>query len=288
MEHPKPGDTIGIFSPSSYVETEKIQKSLEVLESAGFKPLVHEQTYARHNQSAGTHEEKLQALYELYENPEVKAVWAAGGGNRALHLLDKIDYDRIKANPKTIIGFSDTTALLNAFYKKAGINGLHAAVLTKLADHKHEKETLEVLQGNDASLPLESGTVIKPGKVEGKMIGGNLSVFMHVVPLLYKPEDFKGHIVFLEDCNEELSHLDRKFLFLKQMGVFENCEGLILGGFSNLKDSGRPYGFTLEDIIKEHTQVMSRPVVINTPIGHADYLFPIRFGAFHSFDTATI
>ncbi len=271
-----PGDMIGVFAPSSYVEREDIEASKAVMEELGYQVFVHPQTYARHHQSAGTHEEKAKALYELWDNKEIKAMWAAGGGNRALHLIDHLDFTKFK-EPKILIGFSDVTALLNAFNARLGITTYHGPVFKNLYRYRQMEHLRTLLSGKDTPYPFENCTILQEGAAEGQLVGGNLSVFL---PLVSTPDcpDLNGAILFLEDCDDHISRFDRMLLHLKRQGVLGKINGLIIGEFLNLQDSARPYGFTLEQIIREHTQNLDIPVVMNTPFGHGETLYTLPIG----------
>lgn len=273
------GDLIGVMAPSSAVEREDIERSAAFLEEQGYNAYIHPQTYARNNQSAGTHQDKIEALHELYRTPDIKAIWAAGGGNRALHICDALDYELIKANPKPLIGFSDVTALLNSIYAHCGIHNLHAPVFKHLHRHKHSTQTLELLSGNkDAqTLNLKKATVINDGYARGRIIGGNLSLFQYLPQTL--PRDFwKGGILVLEDCNEELSRIDRMLLHLRRLGIFKEVSAVLFGEFTDLKESGAPFGFNLREIIEEHVNGLNIPIAINTPVGHGENLYPLWVG----------
>lgn len=265
------GDTIGVFAPSSYVEKADIEKSSKALQERGYKVYIHPQTFRRYNQSAGTTDEKISALNDLLKNLDVKAIWCAGGGNRALHIIDHLDYKLIKKAQKPLIGFSDVTALLNAIYAHTGQMGLHAPVFKQLWKHKDLNKTLDILGGptKKNTLTLSKKNIVKKGRSTGHMIGGNLSIFQYLPQTLPK-KFWTGGILFLEDCNEELSKIDRMLLHLKRLGVFQDINGLIFGEFTDIKDTARPFGFTLDNLIAEHTHGLKIPITKNAPFGHGE------------------
>lgn len=265
---------IGVFAPSSYVEKADIDASRVALEAHGYEVFVHPQTYARDNQSAGTVAEKLEALHSLYADPTIHAIWAAGGGNRALHILEGLDIDLIKANPKPMIGFSDVTALLNVITARTGIVNYHAPVFK----HLHQEGVIARFLSSD--FPLDKAEILNAGKAEGRLFGGNLSVFQYLSADI--PD---GAIIFLEDCNEELSRIDRMLLHLRRSGVFERAAGIVFGEFMDLADSARPFGFTIEDILREHTDGLDIPVVMNAPFGHGGNNYALPIGQSAALDT---
>lgn len=267
---------IGVFAPSSKIDKTDIQTSKAFLEEKGYNVFIHPQTFAQDKQSAGTHLEKLSAFYDLWKNDNIDFIWAAGGGNRCLHWIDDIDYASLDA-PKTVIGFSDVTALLNALYACKGFTSIHGPTFNKLTKVDQIDELFDFIETDRFHYFFKDAKIIREGKVEGHLIGGNLSLFQYLPHTL--PDKFwQGGILFLEDCNEELSRVDRMILHLKRSGIFDDINGLILGQFSPIPETGTPFGFTLEDIIREHTSELEIPVIMNAPFGHGPTLTPLPIG----------
>ena len=268
---------IGVFAPSSWVEKENMERTQALLKEHGIETYIHPQTYLRHNQSAGTSADKLKAFHELYSDPEITHIWAAGGGNRCLHWIDDIDYASLKEE-KPVIGFSDVTALINALYAHKGFKGYHAQTFGRFSRFPHQDEMLSLLRGEKITYHFEEADVLKDGEAEGHLIGGNLALFQ------YLPQSLPGHywkdgILFIEDWNEELSRIDRMMLNLKRTGVFKDVKGIIFGEFSRIpEECGTPFGFSLEDLILDHTEGLDIPILINAPIGHGKSLHPFIIG----------
>ncbi len=274
----KKGDLIGIMSPSSTVVAPDLVAGIEILESRGFMVEVHPQTYMQNHSSAGTHADKINALHDLYGKKEIRALIASGGGNRALHLLDQIDYGHIRRHPKIIMGFSDVTALLNAFNARAAMTTFHGPVLKWLSRTVDLDHNFDLLSGKKVSYPIDQAEIIHTGTAHGPLIGGNLTVFSHLIGTRYMPK-IDGSILFLEDINEEISNLDRLFLRLRRTGVLDRISGLVLGQFTDPKDTGKkPFGFSLEEIFREHTQGLKIPIITNAPFGHTDMLYTMPVG----------
>ncbi len=286
----KKGGTIGVFAPSSWVDPEDIEKSSQYVESLGYNVFIHPQTYEREHQSAGTILQKAMAFQGLWQRKDIDAIWIAGGGNRCLHLLSALNLEALKrAEPKPVIGFSDATALLNTLHAHTSIITFHGPVFKNL--HKHNPEQLNhlftLLEGEkNTSYLIKKDNIIKEGKASGRLIGGNLSIFQYL-PQIWINDICDNAIIFLEDCNEEISRIDRTFTYLRQLGIFKKCAALLLGEFSNLKDTGRPYGYTLKDIILEHTENLDIPVLCNMPFGHGKNLYSFPIGASATLDTDT-
>lgn len=282
--HIKPGDTIGIFAPSSKIEKEDIEKSVKTLEKHGYKAFIHPQTFEQENQSAGSHLQKTLAFQGLWQRKDISAIWAAGGGNRCTHLLENINFEKIKNKPKLLIGFSDVTALLNAIYAHTQIPAVHGPVFKNLHKHKEQDELFTLLGGGNISLPLTQENILQDGKASGHLIGGNLSLFQYL-PQTLPNEFWKGGILFLEDCNEELSRIDRMLLHLKRLKIFDQVNGVIFGQFTPIPESGTPFGYTLNDIISEHTEGLNIPILYDMPFGHGKNLYPLPIGINAEIDT---
>lgn len=274
----KKGDMIGVMAPSSFVEDDKVKKAVKFIKNKDYEVFLHPQYEARFNQSAGTTEQKLEAFHDLIANPTVKAIIMAGGGNRAMHMLDQIDYGLVKDNPKIIMGFSDVTTILNAIRSKTGLTTIHGPVLTWLCKQGGQFDfNMGLLSGDTPDYPMEKCRILREGSAEGHMVGGNLSIF-HLLPNGPIPPVTKGGILFLEDLREEINKIDRMLLHLRRTGVMGEISGLVCGSFSNLGDNGRPYGFTLDDLVMEHTEGYNIPVVMDAPFGHGDELYAMPVG----------
>lgn len=276
------GDTIGVMAPSSYIEPEKLAAGVAVLEQAGFKVKIHPQTLAKHNQSAGTQAQKLAAFHDLLSDKEVKAIIAAIGGNRSALMLEGLNYDLIRQNPKIIMGFSDCTALQNGLYAKTGLVSFYGPTISKLpaVSPESRQHCLDLLTHptGPASFPTHGLQILKKGSAKGIFMGGTLSVFCSLIGTPYLP-DPHGKILFLEDINEELNRIDRMLWHLRTALPFENLAGILFGQFTSCQDTGkRPFGFTLEDILREKTAGLTCPVAMNAAFGHGEDLFPLPIG----------
>ena len=273
------GDTIGVMAPSSRFPQADLEAASKILQGYGYKVFIHPQCYETLHQSAGTHAQKIAALHELSADKNINAVFFAAGGNRALHLLDKIDYDLIARHPKIYMGFSDCTALLNAFAARCGLITWHGPTLRKFhVGHNQADANIRLLEGKDKIIPLDAATVLKPGTATGRLFGGNLNVFRRLIGSREMPP-IDDAILFFEDCNEETSRLDAEFCFLRRSGIFDKASAIIFGQFTNLLDTGTPFGFTFEDIIAEHTHGLNIPILMNAPFGHAEDLYAMPIGA---------
>lgn len=266
----KTGDTIGIFAPSSRTDKERINQGKKILESNGFKVFIHPQCKLEKHQSAGSAEEKAAAFHDLLNDPSINCIMAACGGNRALHSLPFIDWGNENIKSKKIIGFSDFTAILNAGHHKGGTQGYFGpdiSWLPRMSDKEIELFINSITSG-DLIIKSKKTKALNEGECTAPIFGGTLALLQSMIGTDHLP-DASGHILFLEDEYEENSRIDRMLWQLKNALPFSKLKGLIFGSFTNCQDNGRlPFGFSLEDIIKEHTADLDIPIVMDMPFGH--------------------
>ncbi len=276
----KIGDTIGVMAPSSRIAHEHMDAAKSLLENKGYKVFIHPQVLKysgneNKTQYAGSVIEKLNAFHDLVRDPKIRAIFFATGGQRCATILDGIDFDLVRNNPKTYMGFSDLTSLLNKITAHTKIPTWHGPNAKTLLRNPQADFNFRLLHGEEKSIPLNDAKILSDGAATGIMIGGNLAAFC----AMHKSDcpDPNGAILFLEEVSEELTAIDRNLLSLKRGGLFKKLGGIIFGQFTDMKDTGTPFGFTLEDIIREHTDGLNIPVLMNAPFGHDNDLpsFPI-------------
>jgi muramoyltetrapeptide carboxypeptidase len=271
------GDMIGVMATSCWLKESDLLASKAFFEAQGYKIFIHPQATNRLNQSAGTAQSKIDALHDLFLNKEIKAIFGARGGNRAITMMDGLDMDIIRNNPKIVMGYSDMTVLLNGIFHQTGLIGFHGPLFREMPKRPESAAVMAVLAGEQASFDLVGSRIINAGEAQGRLIGGNLSLLQTLSGTSFKP-DTNGAILFLEDIGDHISRYDRMLAHLKLAGWLDGLRGIICGDFSNMKDDeDRPFGFTLEDIIREHTSDLDIPIVMDAPFGHGDALpcFPV-------------
>ncbi|HEY0902187.1 MAG TPA: LD-carboxypeptidase [Micavibrio sp.] len=283
-----PGDTIGIMASSSRVDAARVDAGVKALEARGYKVKIHPQTYATYTttagvltSSAGTPAEKVAALHDLWADDDVKAIMIARGGNEAAEMLPLLDYKAIAAKPKILIGFSDVTALSNGIHRQTGMVTYHGLLLHSMGvvDPGDLSQCFSLLSGQDKNIQLDGAHTLRAGTVQGRLLGGNLSVLCSLLGTPYAP-DFQDGLLFIEDIGDELSRMNRFFLQLKLAGVFNKISGLIVGDFSDITDTGRlAFGRGITDMVTQHTQGTSFPVLLNAPFGHDKRLVTLPVGA---------
>lgn len=261
----KPNDVIGIFSPSSIIDEDRFHQGIAILHAQGFRTKIHPQTFYKNLSSAGFPNDKANALHDLITDNEVNVIMAACGGNHAVHFLDLIDYNLIRKYPKLIGGFSDVTALSCALYSKAKISSFHAPTIQSLT--RIDDISLSSIKSGINEISFLDSQALKTGTASGTLLGGNLAMLSSLLGTDYAP-NFENAILFIEDINEELSRIDRMLWQLRNALPFEKLSGIIFGEFLNAHDTGRPFGFTLDEIIDTHTKHLTIPILKNAPIGH--------------------
>ncbi len=269
------GKTIGVFSPSSAILRDRFDIGANILEQHGYKLVIHPQTYSGADtgtQLAGTTEDKIKAYADLASDQSIDFIMAATGGNRACFLLPELE--KLPSH-KPIMGFSDITALLAAHYKM-GIKGWFGPTVQTFArmDQHHIDLTFNLLSGDHPSISFKNAETIKNGTVTAPIFAATLSNLCALIGTPHFP-DLSGHILILEDIGDELNRYDR---MLWQIFATIKPAGLVFGQFIDNKDTGRPYGEFLNQIIKKHSQHIDTPIISNADIGHDGRIFPIPVG----------
>ena len=276
------GDTIGMLCPAGYMAMEKVQTCIQILQEWGYNVKVGKmvgsdsQTYF-----SGTDEERLNDLQEILDDDKVKAVLCARGGYGMGRIIDKIDFKKFKKQPKWIVGYSDITVLHSHLYSNYYISSLHAPMAGAFNDEGHKNEFVlslkNALEGKKIKYSCPVHEFNKKGEAIGELIGGNLALLAHLVGT---DSDLKtrGRILFIEDTGEYLYNIDRMMHQLKRSGKLYRLAGLIIGGFTDIKDTERPFGKTAYEIIKDIVKEYDYPVCFDFPVSHTDRNYALKIG----------
>lgn len=272
------GDSVAIISTARKISLDEIKPAIELLESWGLKVVVGKTIGLENNQFAGTLQERIDDLQDVLDDATIKAIWCARGGYGTVQLIDKIDFSIFKKNPKWIIGYSDIT-VLHAHIHNFGIETLHATMPINISKNSEDaKESLKnALLGNQLYYEFPSHQLNISGKPNGEIIGGNLSVLYSLLGSK-SSINTKNKLLFLEDLDEYLYHIDRMLQNLKRNGYFENVSGIIVGGMTQMRDNDIPFGKTAEEIILEIVKPYNIPVIFGAPFGHLDDNRTLIFG----------
>lgn len=264
----KPGDTVAITCPAKKLPV-SIDDAVRLLESWGLNVILGETVHSSWHQFAGTDDLRTADVQRFLDDPSVKAIFAARGGYGTIRIIDRLDFTAFQTNPKWIIGFSDITVLHSHIFARYNIESIHGQMPLTIPDaSKISLETLRKALFNERfEYSFESLVQNRSGESAGILIGGNLTLLLMMSGSV-SDMDYSGKILFLEDVGEYFYSIDRIMWNLKRSGKLAALKGLIVGGFTELKDNDIPFGQTAEQIILEHVKDYDYPVCFNFPAGH--------------------
>ena len=274
-------DKIAIVSPSGKISSSYVNDTINILQQWGLEVSVSDNALGEVGGFSGLVEERLNDLQAAMNDREVRLIFCSRGGYGAIHLLEQLNFDIIKENPKWLLGFSDITALHSTFQRN-GLMSIHAPMAKHFSDEGDSDLSVQyikdVITGKplDYTIPLKSSQLNKQGEVTGRLFGGNLSVLTSLIgsKYIYIP---KNGILFMEDIGEKPYKVDRMIHQLKISGIFNNIKGLIIGQFTEYEEDPNMYEDLYESIytvIKE----FSFPVCFDFPVGHTKLNFPLIMG----------
>ncbi len=281
----KKGDTIGITCPAGYMAKDKAQTCIETLQQWGYNVIVGKTLGSTStNYFSGTDEERLNELQAMLDDYTINAILCGRGGYGVSRIIDRLDFRKFKKNPKWIIGFSDITVLHVHIYNTCKIASIHAPMASAFNDGGANNEFVlslkKILSGkkNKYSCPIHEFN--KQGIASGELVGGNLSLLAHVTGTA-SDINTKNKIFFIEDVGEYIYSIDRMLYQLKRSGKLENLAGLVIGGFTDMKDTDRPFGKTVYEAIQDIVKEYSYPVCFNFPTSHAKENYALKIGGLY-------
>ena len=282
----KLGDTIGLISPSSPTSKENIEKAKTKIIEMGFKVKMGKSPYARYGYLSGSDEIRANDINEMFADDQVDGIICVRGGYGTPRILDLIDYDIIRKNPKVFVGYSDITALHIAFTQKANLVTFHGPMATsdmigsfsKFTENSLFKSIMKAEKiGKILNPEKEKIITINSGIAEGTIIGGNLSLIVDTIGTPYEI-DVKGKILLIEEIGEDPYKIDRMLNQLRLSGKLKEAEGIILGDFNNCEDGKHPENLNLEQIFNDHIKPVSKATIYNLKTGHCEPMITLPFG----------
>jgi len=273
----KPNATIGIVSPSSWLNEPDLKTAVSVFENKGYKLVLGESVFLKEFTYAGTPQERADDINSMFANPDIDAIICARGGYGANRVLPLLDYDLIQENPKIFMGYSDITAFLISITQKTGLVTFHGPMLTtfKKGMVNYNFDLMNNILVGSESVTIQSPSelsacILKSGKTIGPLWGGNMCLLIN---RLGTPDqlDTDGGILFIEDIDEYLYAFDRMLIQMKKAGMFENIKGLIIGELIDMKDYDDPFGKSTDEIIMDVCGDLDFPIISNFPCGHGIY-----------------
>jgi len=278
----KKGDTIGITCPASYLTAVNAEKCIETLHQWGFEVMVGKTLGSKSkNYFSASDEDRANELQAMLDDKNIKAIIFGRGGYGMGRIIDKLNFSKFKKNPKWIIGFSDITLLHCHLYSNHKISSIHGPMAIGFNKEKSNAESIESLHkiiiGSKSNYSCKSHKNNRTGIAKGKIIGGNLALLVNSIGTNSDIET-KNKILFIEDVGEYLYAIDRMMYQMKRSGKLNKLAGLIIGGFTDMKDTERPFGKTLDNIIKEIVEEYNYPVCFHFPISHGKENVPVKIG----------
>jgi muramoyltetrapeptide carboxypeptidase len=277
----KAGDTIAITATARKVSPAEIGPAVALFSSWGLNVKLAEGLFSEHNQFAGDEPTRTKALQLLMDDPSVQAIICARGGYGTVRIIDSLDFTGFMQSPKWLIGFSDVTVLHSHMFTHFRVPTIHSIMAFGVQQHMADADSIEALRktifGERNSYRTDPHALNRTGTVSAPLTGGNLSV---LYSLLGSDSDIdtNGKILFLEDLDEYVYHIDRMMMNIKRNGKLSGLAGLVVGGMNDMKDNAIPFGKTAEEIIAEHVAEFTFPVAFGFPAGHEKKNLALVFG----------
>lgn len=269
--HLKPGDNVVILSTARKISEQEVQVAVHKLKEWGLVVHLADHLFAEDHQFAGSDEARTLDFQKALDNDSIKAIFCARGGYGTVRIIDRLDFSRFQRSPKWIVGYSDVTVLHSHIHENIGVCTLHATMPINYA--KNSVESLKSLHDALFGVPVRyqfggnECNVLGTGK--GQIIGGNLSI-LYSLTGTSSSVDTKGKILFIEDLDEYLYHLDRMMLNLNRAGMLKDLSGLVVGAMTTMHDNAIPFGKTAHEIILDTVKAYGYPVCFDFPSGHID------------------
>ncbi len=283
-----PGDRIRIVSPAGKVQKDKVLPGIEMLRDEGFELIVGKHVFGHHFQYSGSDQQRASDLQEAINDPETKAIICARGGYGTVRLIEKLDFSPLLKNPKWLVGFSDIT-VLHSILNKLGIASIHGSMPGFFLENKKPTRSffslMELLKSGKSQLEASSHPLNRSGICTGELVGGNLSLLYSLQGTPWQLET-AGKILLIEDLSEYLYHLDRMMQNLRLAGQLKSLAGLIVGGFTEMKDNDSPFGKPAYEIILEAVQDYDFPVCFDIPVGHIPKNLALILGSLYRLEVS--
>jgi len=270
-EYLQKGDKIAMVATARTISMPEIEDSINVFNEWGLEVVLGKNIFKESNQFAGNDKERAEDFQNMLDDDSIKAIVCARGGYGSVRIIDNIDFSNFIQKPKWICGYSDITVFHSHINNNFGIETLHSVMPINFYDKKITKETFEsfkaALFGENISYSFPTSSLSRKGICEADILGGNLSI---LYSLIGTKSDIstEGKILFIEDLDEYLYHIDRMIMNLKRGGKLEKLAGLVVGGMSEMNDNEVPFGKTAKEIIFEAVSKYNYPVCFDFPAGH--------------------
>lgn len=280
----QPNSHIRILCTARMASVEKLAPAIKWLRAQEYQVSLGKTIGKKQHQYGGSNKERLEDFQEALADPNVNAIWIARGGYGTIKIIDDIDMSVLKGGNKLLLGYSDVTNL-HGLWQRHGLQSVHCFMPQEL--HEKSKEVLHnwsrVVAGESQSLTFQNENQLAVSTITAAVVGGNLSVLLSMLGSSTFP-DLAGHILFIEDLDEYLYHVDRMMTTLKRSGKLDNLKALIVGGMTDMQDHEIPFGKTAREIIEEHTANANFPIIFDFPAGHVIDNFTFVLGKITTLD----
>jgi muramoyltetrapeptide carboxypeptidase len=278
----KKGDTIGLTCPAGYMAKEKAQTCIVTLQKWGYKVIAGKTLGSGStNYFSGTDEERLNELQAMLDDTNINAIFCGRGGYGVSCIIDQLDFSRFKKHPKWIIGYSDITVLHAHIYSRFKIATLHSPMASAFNDGNagsvYIQSLRNALAGKKNRYKCAPHELNKTGKATGELVGGNLTLLAHLTGTT-STINTKHTILFIEDIGEYIYSIHRMLLQLKRSGKLNELAGLVIGGFTDIKDTERPFGGTVYEAISSLITEYNYPVCFQFPVSHSNENYALKVG----------
>ncbi len=292
------GDTVGIIGPAGVVDSTALKKGAEYLRELGFRVRIAPHVLSRNKFFAGSHHSRLMDLNQMIRDPGIRAIFCSRGGYGSVHLIQQLDYQVLRQDPKIFMGASDVTVLLNEIYRRTGLICFHGPMVAANFSKGEERVDLESLshaimaESGEASkgpweIALKSQNVLQKGRAQGRLMGGCLSLLVSTLGTPYEVQ-FQDAILFLEDVNEPPYRIDRMLKQLADAGKLDSVKGILFGVMLNCSDRSHRQ-WTVRTVVRDYFRDFCGPVAMGLSSGHTPHPFvTIPIGARVTMDTRSV
>ena len=268
-----PGDKVAIVAPARKISPQEVAPAVALFRSWGLEPVLPEHLFDSDHQMAGTDSIRAAVLQQQLDDPAIRAIFCARGGYGTVRIIDRLDFTAFHRWPKWVVGYSDITVLHSHIHRHLGIETLHAIMPINIPQDAADgslpaiESLRKALFGEPLRHTCPPHRLNRKGTASGWLVGGNLSI---LYSLCGSPSDIDtdGKILFIEDLDEYLYHIDRMMTNLKRCGHLKGLAGLVVGQMSDMHDNTIPFGRTAEEIVRDAVEEYGYPVCFNFPAGH--------------------
>ena len=269
----KPGDRVAIAAPARKISQQELAPAVKLLQSWGLEVVIPEHLFDEENQFAGSDDTRAALMQHLLDAPDIRAIFCARGGYGTVRIIDRLDFSNFAESPKWLVGYSDITVLHSHIHRHLGIETLHATMPINISDKelRHPSPAVATMRrqlfGESLEYACPAHKLNRTGKATGLLVGGNLSMLYSLCGS-ESDIDTAGKILFIEDLDEYLYHIDRMMMNLKRCGHLAHLAGLVVGQMSDMHGNSIPFGRTAEEIVRDAVAEYGYPVCFNFPAGH--------------------